>query len=131
MIFEPLDFIAKLAALVPRPRINFTRVHGVFAPNSKHRALVTPAGRGKRVKTKTDNEEDERTPAEQHVAMAWSQRLTRVFNIDIETWVECGGAVKLIACIEDPGVIKKILTHLKEKKPSTEPAQLPEVRAPP
>ena len=71
VIFEPLDFIAKLAALVPRPRINLTRFHGVFAPNSKHRALVTPAGRGKRVKTNTDNEVDERTPAEQHVAMAW------------------------------------------------------------
>lgn len=45
MIFEPLDFIARLAALVPKPRINLTRFHGLFAPNSKHRAMVTPAGR--------------------------------------------------------------------------------------
>ena len=43
VIFEPLDFIARLAALVPKPRVNLTRFHGVFAPNSKHRALVTPA----------------------------------------------------------------------------------------
>ena len=35
VIFEPLDFIARLAALVPRPRVNLTRFHGVFAPNSK------------------------------------------------------------------------------------------------
>ncbi len=34
IIFEPLDFIAKLAALVPKPRFNLTRFHGVFAPNS-------------------------------------------------------------------------------------------------
>jgi hypothetical protein len=47
MIFEPLDFIARLAALVPRPRVNLTRFHGVYAPNSKHRALVTPAKRGR------------------------------------------------------------------------------------
>ena len=47
VIFEPLDFIAKLAALVPRPRANLTRYHGVLAPNSKHRANVTPAKRGK------------------------------------------------------------------------------------
>ena len=47
VIFEPVDFIAKLAALVPKPRVNLTRFHGVFAPNSKHRALVTPAKRGK------------------------------------------------------------------------------------
>ncbi len=44
--------------------------------------------------------------------MTWAQRLKRVFNIDIETCSECGGEVKVIACIEDPLVIKKILAHL-------------------
>ncbi len=43
VIFEPLDFMARLVALVPKPRVNLTRFHGVFAPNSKHRILVTPA----------------------------------------------------------------------------------------
>jgi hypothetical protein len=47
VIFEPVDFIAKLAALVPRPKVNLTRFHGVFAPNSTHRVWVTPARRGK------------------------------------------------------------------------------------
>jgi hypothetical protein len=46
-------------------------------------------------------------------AMTWAQRLKRVFNIDIETCRECGGAVKGVACIEEPVVIKKILTHLQ------------------
>ena len=32
-----------LAALVPKPRVNLTRFHGVFAPNSKYRAQVTLA----------------------------------------------------------------------------------------
>jgi len=40
VLFEPLDFIARLAALVPRPRVNLTRYHGVFAPNSKYRMQV-------------------------------------------------------------------------------------------
>ena len=47
VIFQPLDFMARLAALKPRPRANLTRFHGIFAPNSKYRALVTPAKRGK------------------------------------------------------------------------------------
>lgn len=38
VIFEPLDFVARLAALVPMPRVNLTRFHGVFAPNSSYRA---------------------------------------------------------------------------------------------
>ncbi len=68
--------------------------------------------------------------------MTWSQRLRRVFNIDIETCSECGGAVKVIACIEDPVVIAKILTHLEGKAVSTGKSSagkglLPESRAPP
>ncbi len=38
-----------------------------------------------------------------------------VGNIDIETCNECGGAVKVIACIEDPTVIQKILSYLKKQ----------------
>jgi len=40
MIFEPLDFISKLAALIPAPRVNLIRFHGIFAPNSQHRAAI-------------------------------------------------------------------------------------------
>ena len=39
--------------------------------------------------------------------------------------------MKVIACIEDPVVIKKILDHLKEKAETNEPNPLPESRAPP
>ena len=63
--------------------------------------------------------------------MTWAQRLKRVFRIDIETCRECGGSVKVIACIEDPVVITKILSHLKEKGASAETDLLPEGRAPP
>lgn len=30
VVLEPLDFIARLAALVRSPRVNLTRYHGVF-----------------------------------------------------------------------------------------------------
>ena len=62
--------------------------------------------------------------------MTWAQRLKRIFNIDIETCRKCGGAVKVITCIEDPVVIKKIFMHLKEKTTAAV-GMLPEVRAPP
>ena len=40
VLFEPLDFIARLVALVPKPRVHLTRFHSVFAPNSKYRMQV-------------------------------------------------------------------------------------------
>jgi hypothetical protein len=48
VLFEPLDFIARLAALIPKPRVNLTRYHGVFAPNSHLRAQAIPAQRDRR-----------------------------------------------------------------------------------
>jgi hypothetical protein len=63
--------------------------------------------------------------------MTWSQRLKRVFGIDIETCPACGGALRIIACIEDPAVVKKILTRIDSKNASAEPARLPPCRAPP
>jgi hypothetical protein len=129
VIFEPLDFIARLAALVPKPRVNLTRFHGVFAPNSKHRALVTPAKRGRGNQARVVEERP--SPAERRASMTWAQRLKRVFNIDIETCSVCGGAMKVIACIEDPVVIKQILDHLEHKAEASEPRALPESRAPP
>jgi len=63
--------------------------------------------------------------------MPLAKRLTQVFNIDVETCRACGGTAKVIACIEDPVVIKKILTHLKEKTLTISGPQLPDCQAPP
>lgn len=132
VIFEPLDFMAKLAALVPKPRANLTRYHGVLAPNSKQRIYVTPAQRGKGNTQKQGVKADEPALVDCHQNMTWAERLKRVFNIDITICSRCGGAVSIIACIEDPLIIKKILAHLDAN--SGAPAtvyQLPEPRAPP
>jgi Putative transposase len=81
VIFEPLDImyrmygmpraqgcagaaIARLVALVPRPRVNLTRYHGVFAPHSQYRARVTPAKRGKGKKGIAAQQQPDQTPAE-------------------------------------------------------------------
>ena len=50
--------------------------------------------------------------------MSWAQRLKRVFKIDKETCEDCGGAVRVIASIEDPLVINRMLAHLERQQPS-------------
>jgi len=72
-----------------------SRYHGVLAPNHRWRGLVTPARRGKGVKSNSNTEV--RTPAERHAAracpalsgMTWAQRLKRVFNIDMPQGTLC------------------------------------------
>jgi hypothetical protein len=102
IVLEPLDFIARLAALVPPPRMHLRWFHGVFAPHSRLRAAITPAGRGKGRKQPVEEGAD--PPVPRHVAMGWAQRLKRVFGIEIEACARCSGRLKVIASIEEPAV---------------------------
>jgi len=72
IVLEPLDRMARLAALVPTPR---------------------------------------------HVAMSRARRLKRVFGVEIESCTRCGGQLKIIASIEEPQLIAKILSHLERAAP--------------
>ncbi len=92
-----MHLFPRRAALVPKPRVNLIRYHGVFAPNSPHRALITPARRGRKAPVSDDSTA---TP-ERRAAMTWAKRLKSVFNIDIETCEACSGMVKMIALIDD------------------------------
>ena len=107
MIFEPLDFIARLAALVPPPRMHLTRYHGVFAPHSRLRAAVTPARRG--------------------VAVA-----AGVWHRDRELCTLRREAQDHRLSIEEPEVIARILAHLERTATQPHQAEMPlGARAPP
>ncbi len=131
VLFEPLDFIARLAALVPRPRAHLVRYHGLFAPNAKHRhhivATQTPApppgnGHG------TTGETMEPRPT---APMSWMQRLRPVFAIDLSHCPRCGGQVRVIAAITDPVLIVRILQHRDARDDCTGEARISGARAPP
>jgi hypothetical protein len=104
--------------------VNLTRFHGVFAPNSRHRANIV-----NRKSSKKLVERDEQTAHEKRRARLKAARLKRAFNIEIKICERCGGRGKVIACIEDPVVINKILQHLA-LKPSNQ-IMLERSRAPP
>ena len=63
--------------------------------------------------------------------LSWMQRLKRVFHIDIEHCGVCGGTLRVIACIETPELIEKILTHLAARETGgIHPPRAPPPRAP-
>ena len=70
--------------------------------------------------------------APRHVAMSWAQRLKRVFGVEIERGTRCGGQLKIIASIEEPQLIAKILSHLERAAPEQSQSELAlEARGPP
>ena len=108
IVMEPLEFMERLAALVPRPRLHLIRFHGVLAPNAKLRSQIVPAPAERATESPTDHAQGQgETPR-----MSWARLLKRVFDIDVEHYPNCGGALKIIAAIEDPPVVIKILSHL-------------------
>jgi hypothetical protein len=139
VIFEPLDFIARIAALIPEPRVDLTRFHGDFAPNSKHRALITPDGRGKSRKSITFNEVHDQTVAVRHAAMTWlsvSNEYSAAISKPVRPVVAPSSsypqhalAGQTLAGIGDPGVIRKILDPVGRLAPTTDSNSLPEPRA--
>ena len=114
LVMSPLEFMQRLAALVPRPRLHLIRFHGVLAPNAKLRARVVP----QEVLQAPKPAPQEAKPAEceancahhRPMRLSWAKLLKRVFDLDLEHCPNCGGELKIIATILEQPVIEKI-TH--------------------
>jgi hypothetical protein len=125
---SPMELMEKLAALVPRPRIHLTRYHGVLGPHDKHRKLVIPKmpTPAPSIAMAEGAASDKSTREPKRIS--WARLLKRVFNIDVSICPKCTKQMRIIAAIEDPNVIKKILDHLG--RPSA-PPRLHPARGPP
>jgi hypothetical protein len=139
-MLDPVEFLARLAALVPPPRAHLTRFHGVFAPNATLRAQVTAAGRGRGATTNvaanadgtsTQPACDDRSPEEHRRSMTWAQRLKRVFNVDVQTCERCGGHARIVAAVEEPQAVRAILDHFEKHGALAQAHYQPAARGPP
>lgn len=120
MKLTPMELMERLVALVPRPRVHLTRYHGVLGPHYKHRKQIVPkppapaelklAQNNPIVSGPTIIEPQQLELKRKNIP--WARLLARVFDIDVETCIKCGGKMKIISAIEDPKVIRKILDHL-------------------
>jgi len=93
----------------------------VLAPNTPLRPQIVPGEADQA--TNTANGDGESLPPSPRARMSLAQLLKRVFAIDITTCPQCGGPFSILAAIEDPTVIGKILNHLG--LPTRAPPQAP------
>ena len=120
--FTPLEFVEKLAALVPPPRVHQIRYHGVFAPNHSWRAAVVPKGRVESGVAPSES----KSPISRGRRMSWAECLKRTFQIDLTQCPDCAGEVRFIAAVLKRDAIRAILRHLKlDEFAADEDVQLP------
>ncbi|PYS30938.1 MAG: IS91 family transposase [Acidobacteria bacterium] len=141
VIFEPQDLLAKLAALVPAPRVHLVRFHGILGPAAAWRPLIIPtaaastesaAAKGNSIVLPESVDAATAECAEQKSAVqrcrnySWAQLMKRVFAIDVLQCDRCGGVMRIIATIHPPDTTRKILDCLG--LPSRAPPLTPALR---
>ena len=139
----PSEFLDRLADLVPPPRKHRHRYHGVFAPNHPLRPAVTAlaiGNVGKRQEAATGGHggdghamggccDTQAKPRSHDTSrIAWAKLMARVGEEFPLECPNCGGDIRLIAFITEPGPIRKILSHLGEP---LEPPPIAAARGPP
>jgi Putative transposase len=108
LLFEPIEFMEKLAAIIPRPAVNLLIYHGVLAPHARIRSQVV---RYARPATDPNAPEIEANPRPRTPgAWRWPALMRRVFALDVLACPRCGGRLRVIAIVQDPAVVRTILT---------------------
>ncbi len=137
---DPLTFLSRLAALIPRPRAHMLTYHGILAGRASYRDRVVPVPPGSASDEGVASCDHVGSPCDpERVASGrprrsrskyytWAELMKRVFAIDVLVCDRCGGPRKVLKFLTDPVVIRRILVHLGLP---TEAPRLAKARAPP
>ena len=136
LLFEPVEFLEKLAAFTRRPAINLILYHGVIAPHARWRPAVVAFGRSEGDAATAPYEpmgwaETERGGAARSRYWTWAALMRRAFDLDVLRFPRCAGRMELIATIDDPAVIHGIFAHLALPGARDGPAPAAAVSPPP
>ena len=107
MEFTPHEFIEKLIAIIPQPRIHGVRFHGILAPSAEDRKKVVPAALSEPAQGELF-ECHKKKPKPQKTS--WAELLKRTFQIDLSKCLVCGGVVKFQKAVLRRSEIMETLT---------------------
>lgn len=126
-MFDALDFLAQLTQHIPPKRLQLIRRYGLYASRTKGRweempwvAERAPEGwktahqhqaGGEDLGYEPLSDEDEAVDDSAR-KRAWARLLAKVYEVDPFVCPKCGAEMKVIAIIEDPDELKRILRHL-------------------
>jgi hypothetical protein len=114
VVLTGLELMARLAALVPPPRMHLVRYFGLFAPRARLRNQVVPdhqAHDGHSPCEHTARDKDARSHTRPS-RMTWAQLLQRVFEIDVLECARCGARMQQISVITRPELIRRMLSSM-------------------
>lgn len=127
-ILTPLELLDRLAALIPPLQRHRQRYYGVLAPNSPLRSAVTALAVAPRPAPAEADAVAEESAVSRAARYAGALLLARIYEVLPLICPKRGGAMRIIAFIDDGKAIRDILLHLGE---SITPPTLAPARGPP
>jgi hypothetical protein len=130
LLFTGLELLRRVASLVPPPRANLTRFHGVFAPGAKLRPFLVPQAGAEEASVEPEAAGSKEPKKERTPRVDWAQLLRRTFGFDVFTCQRSGGRRRVLAYLTAPGGVRAIVEHLglpswpAQLAPAQGPAQL-------
>ena len=120
LVFDPVEFLGRLAVLVPRPRINLILYHGVLGPRAARRSQVVRHAAADATGDLLPATEPPPGPGDAPAVVRpthgggrlWADLMQRTFGFDVLACPRCGGRLRLVALIEQAAIIARILKHL-------------------
>ncbi|SMF82370.1 transposase, partial [Pseudobacteriovorax antillogorgiicola] len=120
VMFSPMEFIEKLASMIPPPYKHQVNYYGCLSSHSKLRPkIVGSSVVGSTVQDdplkEGRNSDGVKVESEDGLApryIPWAELLKRTFGIDLTVCPCCGGSVRVIAAIMEANAINKILDHV-------------------
>jgi hypothetical protein len=128
VVFQPLELVEKLAAIVPPPRIHMIRYHGVLAPRAGCRREVVGSPKSNPAKVKDSDDGANDCVHAPRRWTPWAKLMQRVFAVDVLECPRCGGKMKILATIHPPEATAAILESLG-LSPRAPPAAAQSLRA--
>jgi len=112
---DPLEMLARLCQHIPPPGFHLTRLYGAYANRTRGARARRTAGAGAG-KVEHGSERDALAPSQRARRQQWARLIAKVFEVD-PLRSACGGAMRVIAFILDPAVIRRILQHRPRPEP--------------
>jgi hypothetical protein len=100
LLFTGLEFLRRVASLVPPPRANLTRFHGVFAPGAHLRPFLVPQAGEEEASVALEAAASKEPMKERPSGVDWAEVLRRTFDFDVfaqQAQAPCSPELPLLA----------------------------------
>ncbi|MBK8010144.1 MAG: transposase [Deltaproteobacteria bacterium] len=124
IVLSPVQFLRRLAWLVPPPAQHQVRYAGVLASASKvRRAIVPRPAPALQLAFPIEN----MRPQVQKRRMSWAKLLARVYSIDGERCLSCGGRLRPIGAVTESSHVKQTLGRMRRQRCARDPLSSPSI----